>query len=128
MSTRCWFPVGSLGGAYRDKQRYYLASSCLLGLLTVVEHDLAIGVDSVDAEVIAGAVYGFGLDHIHRLIGRDTGSFSVHFYSSPWWRMGQYSVRADGVLHRCDQTDIQSDSGRGHRLGEPFAARRRSNP
>jgi hypothetical protein len=66
----------------------------------LVEHNLAIGVESVETEVTAGAVYGFGPDHIHRLTGRDAGSVSVHAYSPPLWRMGQYSVRADGVLRR----------------------------
>jgi hypothetical protein len=65
----------------------------------LVEHNLAIGKDSVDTEVPAGSVFGFGPDHIHRLTGRDPGSVSVHAYSPPLWRMGQYSI-ADGVLRR----------------------------
>ena len=51
-------------------------------------------------EVGAGAVYSFGPDHIHRLTGRDPGSVSVHAYSPPLWRMGQYALGAGGVLRR----------------------------
>jgi hypothetical protein len=39
-------------------------------------------------------------DHIHRLTGRDNGSVSIHAYSSPLWRMGQYAVGSTGVLRR----------------------------
>jgi hypothetical protein len=41
-----------------------------------------------------------GPDHIHRLTGAVHGSVSVHAYSPPLWRMGQYSVGADGRLRR----------------------------
>ena len=44
--------------------------------------------------------YSFGPDHIHRLTGRDAGSVSIHAYSPPLWRMGQYTVGANGVLRR----------------------------
>jgi hypothetical protein len=50
--------------------------------------------------VRAGSVYSFDSDHIHRLTGRDPGSVSVHAYSPPLWRMGQYLVTDDGVLKR----------------------------
>ena len=65
----------------------------------LVEHNLAIGVNTIQTEVTAGDVYGFGPDHIHRLTGLDKGSVTVHAYSPPLWRMGQYSVK-DGVLRR----------------------------
>jgi hypothetical protein len=92
----CWTPVNDTG--WHDHDVSSGAVAVARGKL--VEHNLAIGVDSVETEVIAGAVYGFGPDHIHRLTGRDAGSVSVHAYSPPLWRMGQYSVRADGVLRR----------------------------
>ena len=50
--------------------------------------------------VTAGSVYSFGPDHIHRLTGLEAGSVSVHAYSPPLWRMGQYSVSKEGVLRR----------------------------
>ena len=42
----------------------------------------------------------FGPDHIHRLNGAERGSVSVHAYSPPLWRMGQYAVGDAGVLRR----------------------------
>ena len=48
----------------------------------------------------AGRVFSFGPDHIHRLNGAVHGSISVHAYSPPLWRMGQYAVNDAGVLRR----------------------------
>jgi hypothetical protein len=67
---------------------------------TLTEHNLAVGSPSVTTEVTAGQVYSFGPDHIHRLTGREPGSVSIHAYSPPLWRMGQYSVDPSGVLRR----------------------------
>ena len=47
-----------------------------------------------------GNVFSFGPDHIHRLTGECDGSVSVHAYSPPLWRMGQYAVSDAGVLRR----------------------------
>jgi hypothetical protein len=66
----------------------------------LVEHNLAIGRDSYATEVPAGEVYCFGPEHIHRLTGLDAGSVSIHAYSPPLWRMGQYAVSGSGVLRR----------------------------
>jgi hypothetical protein len=92
----CWTPVNDTGWHDHDIS----SGAVAVARGTLVEHNLAIGVDSIKTEVTAGAVYGFGPDHIHRLTGRDLGSVSLHAYSPPLWRMGQYSVRADGVLRR----------------------------
>ena len=91
----CWTPVNDTGWHDHDVS----SGAVAVARGTLVEHNLAIGKDSVDTEVSAGSVFGFGPDHIHRLTGRDPGSVSVHAYSPPLWRMGQYSV-ADGVLRR----------------------------
>jgi hypothetical protein len=66
----------------------------------LVEHNLAVHTPTVATEVPAGAAFGFGPDHIHRLMGRDGHSVSIHAYSPPLWRMGQYAVGANGVLRR----------------------------
>jgi hypothetical protein len=66
----------------------------------LVEHNLALGGDSVATVVPAGRVFDFGSDHIHRLTGRADASVSVHAYSPPLWRMGQYATGSDGVLRR----------------------------
>ncbi|GAA1630772.1 hypothetical protein GCM10009744_18580 [Kribbella alba] len=91
----CWTPVNDTG--WHDHDVSSGAVAVARGKL--VEHNLAIGVDSIETEVTAGDVYGFGPDHIHRLTGLGKGSVSVHAYSPPLWRMGQYSFN-DGVLRR----------------------------
>jgi hypothetical protein len=68
------------------------------GCLT--EHNLSLAQPSLATDVAAGAAYAFGPEHIHRLTGRDAGSVSIHAYSPPLWRMGQYAVSPSGVLHR----------------------------
>ncbi len=50
--------------------------------------------------VPAGRSFGFGPDHIHRMSGAVDGSVSIHAYSPPLWRMGQYSISPAGVLRR----------------------------
>ncbi|MET3421810.1 hypothetical protein BJ973_001022 [Actinoplanes tereljensis] len=50
--------------------------------------------------VKAGRSFGFGPDHIHRMAGAVDGSVSIHAYSPPLWRMGQYSISPSGVLRR----------------------------
>jgi hypothetical protein len=47
-----------------------------------------------------GSAYSFGPDHIHRMTGRDAESATVHVYSPPLWRMGQYTISQNGVLRR----------------------------
>jgi hypothetical protein len=68
------------------------------GALT--EHNLAVGAPTVRTDVPAGPAYSFGPDHIHRLVGRDPGSVSIHAYSPPLWRMGQYAILDNGMLRR----------------------------
>ena len=65
-----------------------------------LEHNLAVGNETIETSVEGGQVFSFGPDHIHRLTGAVHGSVSVHAYSPPLWRMGQYSVGADGRLRR----------------------------
>lgn len=56
--------------------------------------------DPVARVVPAGSSFSFGPEHIHRMAGEVDGSVSVHAYSPPLWRMGQYSFGDDGVLRR----------------------------
>ncbi|MEU4606820.1 cysteine dioxygenase family protein [Kribbella sp. NPDC023972] len=91
----CWTPVNDTG--WHDHDVSSGAMAVARGKL--VEHNLAIGTDSIETEVAAGDVYGFGPEHIHRVTGLDKGSVSIHAYSPPLWRMGQYYVK-DGVLRR----------------------------
>ena len=50
--------------------------------------------------VKAGRVLAFGPDHIHRMGGAVDGSVSIHAYSPPLWRMGQYAISDSGVMRR----------------------------
>lgn len=48
----------------------------------------------------AGESFSFGPDHIHRLSGAQERSVSIHAYSPPLWRLGQYAIDGDGVMRR----------------------------
>ncbi len=50
--------------------------------------------------VTAGESFSFGPDHIHRLAGEQSRSVSIHAYSPPLWRLGQYAIDNDGVMRR----------------------------
>ncbi|MET0863340.1 MAG: cysteine dioxygenase family protein [Nakamurella sp.] len=92
----CWTPQNDTG--WHDHDISSGAVAVTQGTLT--EHNLAIGTPSIETEIHAGSAYSFGPDHIHRLTGRDAGSVSVHAYSPPLWRMGQYTLGAGGQLRR----------------------------
>jgi hypothetical protein len=92
----CWTPQNDTG--WHDHDISSGAVAVMEGTLT--EHNLAIGTPSIETEIGAGSAYSFGPDHIHRLTGRDPGSVSVHAYSPPLWRMGQYTLGASGQLRR----------------------------
>jgi Cysteine dioxygenase type I len=92
----CWTPSNDTG--WHDHDISSGAVAVVQGCLT--EHNLAVGRASVEVAVSAGDSYCFGPDHIHRLTGRDAGSVSIHAYSPPLWRLGQYSVAENGALRR----------------------------
>jgi hypothetical protein len=66
----------------------------------VRESSPRIGGDPAARIVSAGSSFSFGPDHIHRLAGDDDRAVSIHAYSPPLWRLGQYSIDADGVMRR----------------------------
>ncbi len=92
----CWTPRNDTG--WHDHDISSGAVAVAQGRL--VEHNLTVGAPSVATEVEAGNVFCFGPEHIHRLTGLDAGSVSIHAYSPPLWRMGQYAVSRTGVLRR----------------------------
>jgi hypothetical protein len=92
----CWTPQNDTGWHDHDIS----SGAVAVAEGTLVEHNLAVSVPSLATEVPAGQVYCFGPDHIHRLTGRDAGSVSIHAYSPPLWRMGQYAVGRSGILRR----------------------------
>jgi hypothetical protein len=92
----CWTPRNDTG--WHDHDISSGAVAVAQGCLT--EHNLAVAAPSLQTDVPAGQAYFFGPDHIHRLSGKDAGSVSIHAYSPPLWRIGQYAVSPAGVLRR----------------------------
>jgi hypothetical protein len=92
----CWTPRNDTG--WHDHDISSGAVAVVEGVLT--EANISLGGPAVSTDIAAGRVFGFGPDHIHRLTGGAPGSISIHAYSPPLWRMGQYSIGADGVLRR----------------------------
>jgi hypothetical protein len=66
----------------------------------LLEHNPRIGGNHVAVEVPAGRSFAFGPEHIHRLTGLAERSVSIHAYSPPLWRLGQYVIDVDGVMRR----------------------------
>lgn len=92
----CWNTVDDTG--WHDHDISSGAVAVTQG--AVVEQQPRFGTDPVQREVGAGHSFGFGPDHIHRMSGAVDGSASIHAYSPPLWRMGQYAISDDGVLRR----------------------------
>jgi predicted metal-dependent enzyme (double-stranded beta helix superfamily) len=77
-----------------------------------------LGAEAVERMIGPGQTFSFGPDHIHRLCGRAERSISIHAYSPPLWRLGQYAIDAQGVMRRLSIS--YADELRP--LGEPLAA------
>ena len=92
----CWTPENDTG--WHDHDVSSGAVSVVSGEL--VENNLTLTDGARERRVGAGTTFSFGPDHIHRLNGAVHGSISVHTYSPPLWRMGQYAVNDAGVLRR----------------------------
>jgi hypothetical protein len=59
-----------------------------------------LGGEAAERVVTEGRAFAFGPDHIHRMGGSVDGSVSIHAYSPPLWRMGQYAFDAGGEMRR----------------------------
>jgi hypothetical protein len=92
----CWTPVNDTG--WHDHDISSGAVAVVAGEL--VENNLTVETGDVETRIGAGKAFAFGPEHIHRLNGAARGSVSVHAYSPPLWRMGQYAVSDAGVLRR----------------------------
>jgi predicted metal-dependent enzyme (double-stranded beta helix superfamily) len=64
------------------------------------EHALLVGAPERRTLHRAGASFAFTPSHIHRLTCAVAQAVSIHAYSPPLWRLGQYTVGPDGALHR----------------------------
>jgi quercetin dioxygenase-like cupin family protein len=92
----CWTPENDTG--WHDHDISSGAVAVVAGEL--VENNLTVESGDVETRIHAGTAFSFGPEHIHRLNGAATGSVSVHAYSPPLWRLGQYAVSDAGVLRR----------------------------
>jgi hypothetical protein len=92
----CWKHVDDTG--WHDHDVSSGAVRVVEGAL--LESNPRIGGEPATRVVPAGASFAFGPDHIHRLAGRNDRSVSIHAYSPPLWRLGQYSISDDGVMRR----------------------------
>jgi predicted metal-dependent enzyme (double-stranded beta helix superfamily) len=64
------------------------------------EHALLLGRPERRHRHTAGGAFAFGPSHIHRLTCTVPRAVSIHAYSPPLWRLGQYTVDDAGALHR----------------------------
>ena len=71
---------------------------------TLTNCGLRIGAHERRREYEAGEAFSFDPTEIHRLMCESRAAISIHAYSAPLWRLGQYSVEPDGTLHRLSVT------------------------
>jgi hypothetical protein len=64
------------------------------------EHSLLLSGAERRSAHRSGSAFSFGPSHIHRLTCAVPRAASIHAYSPPLWRLGQYTVDPEGVLHR----------------------------
>jgi Cysteine dioxygenase type I len=92
----CWTPQNDTG--WHDHDISSGAVRVVKGALA--ESNPRIGGHPAVRIVEAGEAFSFGPDHIHRLTGERERSVSIHAYSPPLWRLGQYAITGDGVMRR----------------------------
>jgi hypothetical protein len=92
----CWTADSDTG--WHDHDGSAGAVQVVSGALT--ESNPRLGGAHVQVLVQAGTSFTFGPDHIHRLTGTAPQSISLHAYSPPLERMGQYSFDDQGVMRR----------------------------
>ena len=82
----CWLPGDDTG--WHDHDISSGAVRVVRG--AVRESNPRIGGEPVVRIVAEGGSFSFGPEHIHRLAGEDELAVSIHAYSPPLWRRGQY--------------------------------------
>lgn len=92
----CWSPGNDTG--WHDHDISAGAVRVVRGAL--VESRPRIGGAHARTAVAAGCSLSFGPDHIHRLTDESEQAISLHAYSPPLWRLGQYSIDDSGVMSR----------------------------
>jgi hypothetical protein len=92
----CWSPINDTG--WHDHDISCGAVRVVRGALR--ETNPSLGGQHATAVMGSGESFCFGPDHIHRLSGVDGQAVSIHAYSPPLWRLGQYTVSETGVMRR----------------------------
>jgi quercetin dioxygenase-like cupin family protein len=64
------------------------------------EHVLRLAQPELRTRYSAGSSFVFVPSHIHRLVCAGRRAISIHAYSPPLWRLGQYALAEDGTLRR----------------------------
>lgn len=92
----CWNTQDDTGWHDHD------TSSGAVAVTKGAVHELRprLGGEASTRTIAAPRDFAFGPDHIHRMSGAVDGSVSIHAYSPPLWRMGQYSISDTGVMRR----------------------------
>ena len=91
-----WLPENDTG--WHDHDRSSGAVHVVEGVLE--EHVLRLGGPERRVVHAPGTTFAFGPDHIHRVTCSGARAVSIHAYSPALWRLGQYAVDEDDVLHR----------------------------
>jgi len=91
-----WRPAHDTG--WHDHDTSSGAVQVVEGVLE--EHALLIAEPERRTRYHAGEAFTFGPSHIHRVTCASAHAVSIHAYSPPLWRLGQYTVAPDGALHR----------------------------
>jgi hypothetical protein len=91
-----WLPENDTG--WHDHDTSGGAVHVVEGMLE--EHALLLGAPERRTLHGPGASFAFTASHIHRLTCAVPRAVSIHAYSPPLWRLGQYTVAPDGALHR----------------------------
>ena len=92
----CWSPGNDTG--WHDHDVSSGAVHVVRGAL--IESNPCIGGAHVQRAVTEGCSFSFGPDHIHRLTDEAAQAISLHSYSPPLWRLGQYTIDDRGVMRR----------------------------
>jgi hypothetical protein len=91
-----WLPENDTG--WHDHDTSSGAVHVIEGALE--EHALLVARPERRVRYEGGSSFSFGPSHIHRLTCAEPRAVSIHAYSPPLWRLGQYSVDPEGALHR----------------------------
>jgi predicted metal-dependent enzyme (double-stranded beta helix superfamily) len=92
----CWRPDTDTG--WHDHDTSSGAVHVVDGALE--EHALRLAAPERRRRYTAGATFSFDGSHIHRVTCAESHAVSIHAYSPPLWRLGQYTVDGEGALHR----------------------------